>query len=146
MSEGFHIKPAESKSHESGIELIANLRAAAEANDEAKIIGALAQIQKKINLAWGDASEPMNKPFYDKNQQRYRFSLSSGTSGTRFFFTLTALNPYPGKLIFPNVNMGHDRDGKTLDKAFEEVFGSAARNVNSHPSSSPFYVVDVLDS
>ena len=108
--------------------------------DRTAVLGVLEQIGDTIHARFG--FERPTQPIYEASQRKYRLSLVSGTAGTRIFINESA--PYPGDLIFPNVNSSHNKDGRTLADVFEELFGDLAENIQPN-STEPYYVVSLVE-
>jgi len=116
-------------------ELVDGLKTALTSGEQEQIKAALKRVGDTIHSLWG-FDQPTNA-IYDEVSHRYQVGLSSGTGGTRLM--INDRRPYPGDLIFPNVNLDHAQNGKTLANIFEEVFGDLVENIQS--DENPYYVV-----
>ena len=121
-----------------GEQLKNELKEAVAAEDKKRGEAILKKIGDMIHSRWGN--ETPTRAMYDETEKKYKVFLSTGTAGTRLMVNTKSIDKYPGDLIFPNVNMSHINNNRTLADVFEELFGDLAENIQKG-SETPYYVV-----
>jgi hypothetical protein len=121
-----------------GIELRDELQQSLETKDPVQVLTTLKKIGDTLHARWG--FDRPTHPEYSAEERKYRVNLSTGTSGTRLLVNEDGV--YSGDLIFPDVNLNHIKNGRTLADVFEELFDGLASNVNEE-GLPPYYVVPV---
>lgn len=127
---------------ESGAQLVASLKEVWKSSNQEKILSVLKTIGDRLHARWGYDMPTLS--IYDALENAYKVFLSTGTSGTRLFIHTKENDPFPGDLVFPNVNLDHKVKGRTLADVFEEVFGELAENIQD--KEQPYYVVKVASA
>jgi hypothetical protein len=123
-------------------QIVSMLKASLEAGDRKEVLSLLKKIGSEIHRRWGStATVPVS---FDEAEAKYKLFLSSGTSGTRIFINTRDGEKFPGDLIFPNVNLAHKQNGRTLADAFVDVFGALAEKTGSQDSERPYFIVKLL--
>jgi hypothetical protein len=121
-----------------GIELRDELRQSLDTKDPVRVLATLKKIGDTLHARWG--FERATHPEYSAEERKYRVNLSTGTSGTRLLINEDGV--YSGDLIFPNVNLDHIKNKRTLADVFEELFEGLTLNINDE-DSPPYYVVPI---
>ena len=139
VAEGLELELVKEVPEGKGEELLSDLKAALDADEVESVKVALKNIGDTIHSLWGDTS-PTKTEYFEND--KYQLGLSTGTSGTRLIIQIKDRDKFFGKLIFPNVHMGHKKKGVTLADVFQRLFGDKAVNIQPD-SDKPYYVVNL---
>ncbi len=122
---------------------LAAWRRSSDALSQQKVLESLTKIGRALEEFVNDRPCPNYAgAAYDESADRFQLLLGAGSAGSRIFMNVLPSAEYPFKLIFPNANVTTFSNGKSLAKAFQELFGSRANNIQP-TSDKPYFVLDL---